>query len=369
MKFVRFTMFFLAITWIYLPVNAQNMFEGWEYLFQPKKNYVVYSTSETMTIDGKADETSWEKVEWTDLFTDIEGSNKKTPEYSTKVKMLWDKHHFYILAELTEPHIWAYYKKHDKIVYHENDFEVFLDPDRNTHEYFEFEINAQNTLFDLFMTKPYRDGGIPLISWDAGGFQSAVFVHGTLNQPNDTDKCWVLEMAIPFYDLRLGVHPPTPADGTYWNINFSRVQWQTDVTESKYVRRTDKTSGQILPENNWVWSPVGIINMHFPERWGLVQFSEMEAGKGTTPFVFPAEEKYRDYLWLLYYKQSEYKKAHKKYAATLDKLALPENPGQNTRLSMNAGKMQFFAVLNTPEGWTLTINHEGKIQITKSAEQ
>ena len=27
-----------------------------------------------------------------------------------------------------------------------------------------------------------------------------------------------------------------------------------------------------LPEDNWVWSPQGAINMHLPERWGRLRF-------------------------------------------------------------------------------------------------
>jgi hypothetical protein len=26
-------------------------------------------------------------------------------------------------------------------------------------------------------------------------------------------------------------------------------------------------------EDNWVWSPQGLINMHVPDRWGYVRFS------------------------------------------------------------------------------------------------
>ena len=26
------------------------------------------------------------------------------------------------------------------------------------------------------------------------------------------------------------------------------------------------------PEDNWVWSPQGEIDMHIPEKWGFVRF-------------------------------------------------------------------------------------------------
>ena len=47
--------------------------------------------------------------------------------------------------------------QHDAVIFHNNDFEVFIDPDGDTHNYYELEINALNTVWDLFITKPYRE--------------------------------------------------------------------------------------------------------------------------------------------------------------------------------------------------------------------
>ncbi|CEN48597.1 hypothetical protein CCAN2_1920045 [Capnocytophaga canimorsus] len=47
-------------------------------------------------------------------------------------------------------------KERDTVIFHNNDFEIFLDPDNDSHNYYEFEINALNTVWDLFLTKPYR---------------------------------------------------------------------------------------------------------------------------------------------------------------------------------------------------------------------
>jgi prefoldin subunit 5 len=42
-----------------------------------------------------------------------------------------------------------YLKNYDDIVFYDNDFEVFIDPDNDTHRYYEFEVNALNTMFDF----------------------------------------------------------------------------------------------------------------------------------------------------------------------------------------------------------------------------
>jgi hypothetical protein len=58
-----------------------------------------------------------------------------------------------------------------------------------------------------------------------------------------------------------------PQIGQEWRINFSRVEWRTNVENGKYVKVA------ALPEDNWVWSPQGLINMHVPDRWGFVKFA------------------------------------------------------------------------------------------------
>ena len=77
-------------------------------------------------------------------------------------------------AELEEPHLWATMADRDAILYREHDFEVFLDPDGDGLAYYELEINALGTEFDLFLDKPYRRKGRAHIAWDIEGLRTAV---------------------------------------------------------------------------------------------------------------------------------------------------------------------------------------------------
>ncbi|MCK5761229.1 MAG: carbohydrate-binding family 9-like protein, partial [Candidatus Delongbacteria bacterium] len=90
-------------------------------------------TSEKLNIDGKGLETAWENAQWTDLFVDIEGDLKPKPEFETKVKMLWDNEYIYFYAEMEDPHLWAILTERDAVIYKDNDFEIFIDPDGDTH--------------------------------------------------------------------------------------------------------------------------------------------------------------------------------------------------------------------------------------------
>ena len=366
MTSLRMIKFWLAVILVGLLspyLSAQSLWNYEEFQSLPVKHYVVYQSDDEIVIDGKPDEISWGNAAWTSDFMDIEGSKKPVPEFRTRIKMLWDQDNLFILAELEEPHIWAYFDEHDQIVYHENDFEIFLDPDGNAYDYFEFELNAANTLFDLFLTKPYRDGGIPLLTWDAPDFTSAVSISGTLNNPADTDQKWTIEMAIPFESLKLGLKSQVPVDGETWKANFSRVQWQTDVLEGKYQKRKDKNTGLFLSENNWVWNPTGVINLHLPERWGMLQFSQRLVNVGQEAFRQPPYEELKKQLWLVYYKQQDFMLAFDNYATSLSLLSLPESvsdaTGNTAKLEMFATEMQFTALLKTSDGKVFTINEEG----------
>lgn len=344
--------------------KAQPSFTELEHLFTSPRYYVACHTAESPVIDGNISDAVWDNAVWSEDFRDIEGDLKPDPPLRTRMKMLWDDQYLYIAAELEEPHVWAYLQQHDDIVYHDNDFEIFIDPVNTTHQYFEIEINARNTVFDLFMTKPYRNGGEAMVSWDAAGLKSAVQVQGSLNKTTDTDKCWTVEMAIPIAAVTMYGSSVLPREGRIWRINFSRVNWHTDIVDGKYVKRKDP-SGKTLPEENWVWSPQGVINMHYPERWGYLLFTKQAKPADAPQFVLPYGEKQRHYLWLVYYRQKEYFGKNRKYATTLDGLGIKPTvfdiEGKTNSLVMEATGRQFSAIIET-EGSRISINDEGLIR-------
>ncbi|MCP4583641.1 MAG: carbohydrate-binding family 9-like protein [candidate division Zixibacteria bacterium] len=282
--------------------------------FTPKQ-YVCYKTDETIKIDGRLNEVSWSKTNWTGPFVDIEGDSKPMPRFMTRAKMLWDDDYFYFAAYLEEPDIWAKLTGRDAVIFYDNDFEVFIDPDGDTHEYYELEVNAFSTEWDLFLVKPYRDGGPAIHSWDIQGLKTAVHIDGTINSPGDIDKGWSVEIAMPWTVLRECAHKNAPpSDGDQWRVNFSRVEWQTEILNGDYAKITDPNTGESLPEDNWVWSPQGLINMHYPEMWGYVQFSDKAVGGRDTQFKLRSEEQAKWAMRMLYYAQRNYHNEHGKSA-------------------------------------------------------
>ena len=222
------------------------------------KTYDCYRTAMPIKVDGRLDDPAWKMAPWTTDFVDIEGAVRPLPRFRTRAKILWDDQYLYLGAELEEPDVKAKLTEHDSVIFHDNDFEVFMKPPGNGPSYFEFEINALNTSWDLYLNKPYREGGKADSSWDIPGLKTAIQVRGTLNDPSDTDQGWTVELAFPWSAFRSRIPTAQPKSGDQWRVNFSRVQWK---------------AGQAR-EDNWVWSPQGVVNMHVPDHWGYLRLTE-----------------------------------------------------------------------------------------------
>lgn len=231
------------------------------------RRYSCPRVSSPPEMTGRGDDQVWTIAPWSDLFVDIEGDCKPRPWHDTRVKMIWDSSFLYVHAWLKEPCVWATLTEHDSVIFQDNDFEVFIDPDGDALRYFEFEVNAFGTTWDLFLAKPYRDGGSADNSWETNA-EVAVHVDGNINDPSTTDRGWGVEIAFPWSCFaEQGGMPCPPRPGDVWRVNFSRVQWQIDVVEGLITKRPN------TPEDNWVWSPQGVVDMHQPEKWGYVEFT------------------------------------------------------------------------------------------------
>lgn len=290
--------------------------------------YVCYKTQTAPVIDGIISDTVWAQAPWTSSFVDIEGDLKPLPEYDTRVKMLWDNTFFYIGAKLEDRHIWATLRQRDTIVFMNNDFEIFIDPDGSTHNYIELEVNALNTVWDLFLPCPYRDGRSCKANtgWDIDGLHSAVHIAGTINNASDKDTFWSVEIAIPWesiIEFAPGRRPP--GNGEQWRVNFSRVAWHVDMIDGRYRKKADKETGKVpyFPQENWVWSPQGHVDMHRPETWGYVQFSD-HSDSNRQVFEYREDEKIKWALRRLYYQQRICRDATGRYQSNPALFTMPD---------------------------------------------
>lgn len=327
------------------------------------RTYAVQRAATAPTIDGKLTEPSWAAADWTAPFVDSRGRNRAAPPYRTRAKMMWDDSYLYVAAQLEEPDVRASFTTRDTSIWRENAFELFIDPDGDTHNYYEYQINARGTQWDLMLTKPYRDAATPRISaWDIRGLKKAVAVRGTLNDPSDTDEGWTVELALPWSVLaEAAPDAQPPQDGDQWRLNLTRMQWPATVQDGNYMQDTTESGA-------FAWSPQGGTgNYHKPERWGIVEFSDAPTSTAADSVRVPPNEHVKWALRRLYYRQNAYLDEHGTYASSLSALTA-ENISLETRsFAPSLQTTQSSYEITTPgaNGTTVHIRHDGKVWIAE----
>jgi formylglycine-generating enzyme required for sulfatase activity len=259
--------YFAAIIFLFLFVPTSSVAQ-----WRPA-TYIAYRAVDSIVVDGQLDEASWIRAPNTRSFVDIEGDREDPPDEQTRVKAVWDDTHLYVAAILEESKIWGTFTERDAPIYAEdNDFEIFLDVNGDGKDYIEFEINALNTVYDLY--RPNKASPLK-ISWDIEGLQTAVGVKGTLNKNDDEDDYWTVEIAWPMSSLSEHADgaPVPPRGGDEWRIEFPRVEWPL-ADSSDVIQKAPGASAE-----NWTWTQQGLIDNHWPEAWGFLHFSETPVGQ------------------------------------------------------------------------------------------
>jgi len=346
--------------------RAQQTDETLAPLLTVPKSYTILKTSQLLSIDGKNDESAWSKAAWSEPFEDIEGTPEKKPATSTRFKLLWDDENLYVYCRFDEEHIWATLKGHDQSIFQDNAFEMFIDPDGDTHNYMEFQINAFAAVWDLLLNKPPRNGGPSITDWDVKGLKKAVFINGTLNNPSDKDKFWSIELAIPLRTFRFGGNNSMPKVGTTWKLNVTRVQRDFDIRNGAYEKRLGPNGRPVQPAYS-CWSVPGLINFHFPERWGIVRFAD--ENEKNLEFLNVEVEQLKLKIWKYYYLEQDYKVRYGKYVTNLE-LLHKAYPGitfhdfQGMKLLATDSQFTLEAV-STKLKTAISVDHDSKFVVKK----
>lgn len=334
--------------------SAHGLLEKHGSLLTEPPTYICYHAEKPIKIDGKLNEESWKRAGVISSFVDIRGNEHDAPNIGTEVRMLWDDEYIYIGAVLEETNIMANLKERDAMVYRDNAFEVFVDPDGDGRDYFEFEVNALGTLFDLVMDRAYRSNAKYLASYDCDGLQLKVSAQGTINKADDTDKSWTVEMAIPAKSITVGHVNPLKA-GNIWRMNFLRVQWPTDGSNA----------------DNWAWAPSGRVDAHMPERWGFVEFVSAASGTAADECKPPYDMQIYNLLWAMFYEQKEHYAQKRNYLRDVksfwmcdhDLAVLPKD----ARISVDASANAFaISITDKAAGKVYNVNQDGEFRIANA---
>ena len=258
-------------------------------------HYSCLRTGDVVTVDGNLDEPVWQRVRKSPRFVDM--ISGKPGFFDTRAAAVWDDQRLYIAFWVDEPFVSAKVTERDATIFRENDVEVFID---GIDSYDEFEINALNTIYEVFFiwkdayARKFNipefdvlsadaftfggnhDRGVETFwrgthprgsrwafpTWDLPGLQMAVKVDGTLNLDTDIDRGWTVEIAFPWAGMKhlAGGRSLPPNHGDEWRIFFGRFE------------KLPVGNGVVSPA--WSWGRIGDGDNHIPERFTRVDFSK-----------------------------------------------------------------------------------------------
>ena len=193
----------------------------------------------------------------------------------------------------------------------------------------------------------------------------AVYVNGTLNNPKDIDSGWTMEMAIPWESIAEYTDSPCPPqNGNKWRINFARTEFENEIIQSKFTTKDVTNNAYQKKENGevgiWSWSSHGVCNLHTPEMFGVVQYTNLAVGEAE--WIPDQTVEARNILMDIYYAQRDYYKKNDKYVINLDELGLTKKKSENIILELTKNGYSASITVKVRSGiQKLTIREDSKI--------
>jgi hypothetical protein len=175
------------------------------------------SAAHAITLDGKLDEPAWSETSWTRFWGHPSGKRVRAP--LTRAKFLWSPDALYIAVEARDHDVWGTLTERDSDTWTQEVIELFIDADGDHRDYLELQVTPANVVFDARF-KHHRSDLKVARAWNMTGFKSAVWVDGTLNQREDRDRAWYVEMKVPVAEVP-GAQAELAA-GQLWRFNMFR---------------------------------------------------------------------------------------------------------------------------------------------------
>lgn len=222
-----------------------------------KRVYKCMFTEKPIRIDGFLNEPAWRKAGALEFILPV--SHKK-PISKTEGRVLWDRNCLYVGFKAYDKDVWGYFKKRDSWTFKEDALEVFFKTGVQEECYYNFEINALGTIYDAFSLKSGA-GGKDLhrwSKWNCKGIKVGIHIEGTLNNPEDEDEYWQMEVAIPFKSLPTLKGKP-PKSGDVWMFHLSRYDYSVYLPDG-----VELSSSAALKK----------VDFHRPKDWMKLAFKE-----------------------------------------------------------------------------------------------
>ncbi len=232
---------------------------------RPVPQYDVQYAETPPQIDGSGSDAVWAKAGVMSLRTTV---SDQVPRALTRVRLLWDTAHVYLLFEADDPDILGDLRARDAPVYQQEAVEIFLDVKGERRDYVELQVSPLGTQFDAAFTggarrnmrRDYNADYIVATALEGTVEPMPSKVHKNKGQPRPVgtaDRRWVSEWAISIDSL-----PQAPAQlqaGDVFLANVFRVSKDRDP------------QGELMWEES-AWSSPGMGDFHNVERFGELRF-------------------------------------------------------------------------------------------------
>lgn len=220
---------------------------------KPTETIEATFTSVSPVIDGIENDLIWQQIIPVMLKENRSGNETQKSELKTQVKVCYDDHNLYFFFHCNDPDIWTSFTKRDEHLWENEAIELFIDVDDEPETYVEIEVSPANVLFDSYIVDTVNIDVPKTALFNLKGIRTAVVVSGTLNERDDKDNNWTVEIALPFADLA--------------NENIQQVTAATEIKINFY--RLDENQG--MEPMSYAWSPTG-GRFHKPAYFGNLTF-------------------------------------------------------------------------------------------------
>ena len=214
--------------------------------------YHCPKVSKPPVINGRINDAAWKCAQ---VVTLVDAAKGGKCAQTTTARMCWDDRNLYVAFDCADKDIYGTFRKHDDRLFEQEVVEVFLDPDDNPKRYYEIEVSPRNVVFDALIDNPdgQSAGALSDFGWNCKGLRTAVVVDGTLDNRQDVDRGWTVELAIPFRSIGRS----TPKPGEEWRGNLYRIDRFPEPMEFQ------------------AWSPTlrDPANFHVPKQFGTILFT------------------------------------------------------------------------------------------------
>ncbi|TNJ45740.1 carbohydrate-binding family 9-like protein [Tamlana fucoidanivorans] len=233
--------------------------QAYELSLDNRPIFSAKKTTNKITVDGLADEKDWQKTEARTL-NYFYLTQQPYDKQKTTFRMLWDDETLYLLFECEDKYLTSSEKERDGEPYLDDCAEFFVIPaPKSTIAHFCFEINLYETKNDVLYINNFYENQDTAIKAYNPNYQVKVTYEGTMNNNDDVDNGWIMELAIPIKALSRTSELYPIKTGTRWAFTALRQE----RNELEIGRRVISTIFPIEDISKKV---------HQPNTFGIVEF-------------------------------------------------------------------------------------------------